>query len=149
MCSSTSCFPPLRATLAELQRPLPANSDAVCSYGSLTTRCQDASADKVTLLLPQQRLPPVLRDNRFSKDTHRRVYISDQCNAHVPWSGQAKTFDGAYMAYDNTTPIEFLPQQWERGKDFRWFCTMCYGKRWDDDDLSRIRQRIGLRAKVD
>ena len=98
---------------------------------------------------PAQRWPPVLRDNRFSKDRHRRVYICDHCNAHVPWSGQAKAFDGAYLTYDNKTPIQFLPQQWEQGRDFRWFCTMCYARWWNMNDLGEVRKRLGLMAKVE
>ena len=96
-----------------------------------------------------QRFPPVLRDNRFCKDRHRRVYICDQCNAHVPWCGQAQAFDGAYSSYDNKTPLEFLPKLWERGRDFRWYCTMCYAKWWEEDDLAKVRHRIGLTAKVE
>ena len=53
------------------------------------------------------------------------------------------------MSYDNKTPIEFLPKQWERGRDFRWFCTMCYAKWWDEDDLGKVRGRLGLTAKVE
>ena len=98
---------------------------------------------------PPQRWPPVLRDNRFFKDRSRRVYICDHCHAHVPWSGQAKAFDGAYLTYDNKSPIELLPQQWEQGRDFRWFCTMCYARWWNMNDLGEVRQRLGLMAKVE
>ena len=96
-----------------------------------------------------QRLPPVLRDTRFEKDRHRRVYICDECNAHVAWCGQAKAFDGAYFRYDNTIQIHLLRDLWEQGKDFRWYCTMCYSKWWKQDDLSIVRRELGLTARIE
>ena len=98
---------------------------------------------------PHQRLPPVLRDSRFEKDRHRRIYICDGCNAHVAWCGQAKGFDGAYCSYDNKTQIQFLQRLWEQGKDFRWYCTMCYSKWWRTADLSIVRQQLGLTARTE
>ena len=96
-----------------------------------------------------QLLPPQIRDSRFHKHRHLRVYICDGCNAHVPWCGQAKGFDGAYYRYDNKTQIEFLPRLWEQGQDFRWYCTMCYAKSFREDDLSKVRERIGLNARME
>ena len=96
-----------------------------------------------------QRLPPMLGDSRFEKDRHRRVYICDECNAHVAWCGQAKAFDGAYFRYDNTIQIHLLRDLWEQGKDFRWYCTMCYSKWWKQDDLSIVRRELGLTARIE
>ena len=72
--------------------------------------------------------------------------------ALVSWSGQAKAFDGAYVSYDNKSPVCLLEQRREQGRDFRWFCTMCYAhvyaRWWNMPDLSDVRKRLGLEAKL-
>ena len=145
--SSSSCSPEGRSSGVV---PVLAHSANQVQYGWGDVQVPDTVAwASGALSYPPQRWPPVLRDNRFFKDRHRRVYICDHCNAHVPWSGQAKAFDGAYLTYDNKTPIQFLPQQWEQGRDFRWFCTMCYARWWNMNDLGEVRKRLGLMAKVE
>ena len=95
-----------------------------------------------------QRLPPTIPDNRFLQDRTQRVYVCDHCQARVPWLGQSQAFDGQYWAYDNKSPNHVLQEQWERGRDFRWFCTACYARWWNVNDLVEVRRRLGLLEKV-
>ena len=95
-----------------------------------------------------QRWPPSLPDNRFAQDKSQRIYVCDNCQKRVSWRGQSQGFDGQYWAYDNKSPLASLPEQWERGRDFRWYCTACYAYWWKMTDFTKVRRALLLEEKA-
>ena len=75
------------------------------------------------------------------------MYVCDNCENRVAWRGQAQGFDGQYWAYDNNSPVASLHEQWERGRDFRWYCTACYAYWWNMTDFTEVREALQLEQK--
>ena len=94
-----------------------------------------------------QRRPPALPDNRFAQDRTQRTYVCDNCHKSVAWRSQAKGFDGQYWAYNNNLPVASLQKAWERGEDFRWYCTACYASWWNMSDWMEVREALHLEHK--
>ena len=95
-----------------------------------------------------QRWPPALPDNRFARDRTQRTYVCDNCEKRVAWRGQAQGFDGQYWAYNNNSPVASLHEEWERGRDFRWYCTACYATWWNMTDFTEVREALHLEHKT-
>ena len=94
-----------------------------------------------------QRWPPALPDNRFAQDRTQRTYVCDNCQMRVAWRSQAQGFDGQYWAYDHNLPVASLQKEWERGRDFRWYCTACYATWWNMTDFTEVREALHLEHK--
>ena len=56
-------------------------------------------------------------------------------------------FDGQYWAYNNNLPVASLQKAWERGEDFRWYCTACYASWWNMSDWMEVREALNLEHK--
>ena len=111
--------------------------------------CEETVSGVATHVTPEvsqwaQRWPPALPDNRFAQDRSQRMYVCDNCENRVAWRGQAQGFDGQYWAYNNNSPVASLHEQWERGRDFRWYCTACYASWWNMTDFTEVREALHL-----
>ena len=113
--------------------------------GTLSTVATDVTPE---ILQWAQRWPPALPDNRFARDRTQRTYVCDNCEKRVAWRGQAQGFDGQYWAYNYNSPVASLHEEWERGRDFRWYCTACYATWWNMTDFTEVREALHLEHKT-